>query len=956
MSEIRITGAREHNLKNISLTIPRDKLIVFTGVSGSGKSSLAFDTIYAEGQRRYIESLSSYARQFLGQLEKPDVDSIEGLSPAISIEQKTTHKNPRSTVGTVTEIYDYLRLIFARVGKPHCPSCGDHLEALTVDTIVDNLLKLPEKYPGVDSIKLQILSPQARAKKGEFKDSFQKWLKDGFVRIRVDGKIYSLDQEIKLAKNIKHDIDIIVDRLVLKKENDSSLKGRIADSMEIALQKGEGQAVALLEGVSENKKNAFEKEEYFSSQLYCPKCTLSFPEINHRLFSFNSPDGACESCSGLGVIQEFHPDLLIRDGSKTLNEGIIAGLGWSIDGFWYQNSMKALSTHFKFSLDTPWNELPEKIKNIVLYGEKELKLNYKWEGKESSYQFKKTYEGIIPNLHRRYESTTSDQARSRMEQYMVNMSCQSCKGARLKPEPLSVLIHGKSIYQITCMSIEEADTFFQKIKLTETEQMIAEQALKEIRDRLMFLNKVGVGYLTMDRIAGTLSGGEAQRIRLATQIGSALTGVLYVLDEPSIGLHQSDNEKLIETLKNLRNLGNTVIVVEHDEETIQNADFIVDIGPGAGVYGGEVVFTGTYKQILKDAKSITGNYLTGKRKIEIPLERRKGNGKKIQIEGASENNLKNLNAEFDLGKFIAVTGLSGSGKSSLVNEILYKGVNALLNKSQTLPGKHKKITGVENIDKIIDIDQSPIGRTPRSNPATYTGAFTPIRDLFAQLPASKMRGYKAGRFSFNVAGGRCEACEGDGVIKIEMHFLSDVYVECKVCGNKRYNRETLEVKYKNKNIYEVLQMSIGEALPFFESIPAIKTKLQALSDVGLGYMKVGQPATTLSGGEAQRVKLATELAKRSTGRTLYILDEPTTGLHFEDINNLLKILHRFVDEGNSVIVIEHNMDVIKTADWIIDMGPAGGIKGGQIIAQGTPEEIAKNEKSITGKYLERWLK
>ncbi|MDH4262760.1 MAG: excinuclease ABC subunit UvrA [Spirochaetia bacterium] len=961
MSFIRIKGAREHNLKNISLDIPRDKLIVFTGLSGSGKSSLAFDTIYAEGQRRYIESLSSYARQFLGQLEKPDVDSIEGLSPAISIEQKTTHRNPRSTVGTVTEIYDYLRLIYARIGIPHCPQCQRELEARSVDTIVDHVLSIPRRgHEKAETFKLQILAPIVKSRKGEFKDIFQKLLKDGFVRVRVDGEIMQLEDEINLVKNNKHNIEIVIDRLVLKRKEDSDsssqTQSRISDSMELALQKGSSQSIVLIEEIDAAGKKLGEKEELFSSKLACPSCDISFPEINHRLFSFNSPDGACPDCSGLGFIPEFHPDLLIKDGSKSIREGITQGLGWSGDGHWYKMTMERLSEKLGFSLDTPWNKLSEKFRKVILYGDKNIILNFKWGSSDNAFEYTKYYEGIIPNLHRRYKSNISENQRSKMEQFMVNMACSTCKGARLKPEPLAVTINHKSIYEITRFSIKEAVNFFDKIKLTQTEQIIAEQAMKEIKSRLNFLFTVGVGYLTMDRIAGTLSGGEAQRIRLATQIGSALVGVLYVLDEPSIGLHQSDNDKLIHTLKNLRDIGNTVIVVEHDEETIEHSDFVVDIGPGAGEHGGNVVFTGSYKDILISENSITGQYLSGRKKIDIPKSRREGNGNIIQVHGASENNLKNIDVEFPLGKFICVTGLSGSGKSTLVNEILYKGIYQKMMNPQILPGKHKKITGIEHIDKIIDIDQSAIGRTPRSNPATYTGAFTPIRDLFSELPASKMRGYKPGRFSFNVAGGRCESCEGDGVKKIEMHFLSDVYVTCKVCSGKRYNRETLEVKYKNKNIYDVLEMSIETALEFFDAIPAVKTKLKALKDVGLSYMKLGQPATTLSGGEAQRIKLATELSRRSTGKTLYILDEPTTGLHFEDIRQLLHVLHHFVSEGNTVVVIEHNMDVIKTADHIIDIGPEGGELGGQIIGLGTPEAICKIKDSMTGKYLKKWLK
>ncbi len=951
--KICITGAREHNLKNISLEIPREKLVVITGLSGSGKSSLAFDTIYAEGQRRYVESLSAYARQFLGQLEKPDVDSIEGLSPAISIEQKTTHRNPRSTVGTVTEIYDYLRLLFARIGEPHCYSCGRKLEAQSIDIIVERVLSLLERFPSIEALKLQVLSPVIKAKKGEHKELFQKFLKDGFMRVRVDGKIRELEEDIQLKKNNKHDIELIVDRLVLKKGGESSLRSRLADSLELALNKGNQQAIVFFEGQDTHEK--ISGEEYFSSRLYCPVCDLDFPEITPRLFSFNSPEGACPACSGLGAMLEFHPDLLIRHPEKSLDEGVIEGLGWSGEGFWYKATITELAKKLGFSTATPWQKLPEKIRQIILYGDPNLKLDYEWSGADGSYQFSRYYEGIIPNLHRRYQQTASDNMRQKMEQFMVNMPCTTCQGARLKPQALSVFLKGKNIQQVTALSLENALSFFSEIKLSSTEKIIASQAMKEIISRLHFLNSVGVGYLSLDRAAGTLSGGEAQRIRLATQIGSALMGVLYVLDEPSIGLHQSDNEKLISTLKGLRDLGNTVLVVEHDEETIAAADYVVDMGPGAGRHGGEVVAAGTPTDIMKNPLSITGQYLSGKKRIEIPRERRAGNGKYLTVHGARENNLKNITVQFPLGMFVCVTGLSGSGKSSLVNEILYKALAAQLHGSQLLPGKHKKITGMDAIDKVIDIDQSPIGRTPRSNPATYTGCFTPIRELFASLPASNMRGYKAGRFSFNVPGGRCEACEGDGVKKIEMHFLSDVYVTCEVCHGKRYNRETLEVRYKGKNIHEVLEMSVEEALSFFEAIPAVKNKLQALSDVGLSYIHLGQPATTLSGGEAQRIKLASELSRRSTGKTVYILDEPTTGLHFEDIRMLLAVLHRFVDEGNTVIVIEHNMDVIKTADYLIDMGPQGGDKGGEVVSCGTPEQVAADKNSITGKFLKKWL-
>lgn len=953
MQSIKITGAREHNLKNISLEIPREKLVVITGLSGSGKSSLAFDTIYAEGQRRYVESLSAYARQFLGQLEKPDVDSIEGLSPAISIEQKTTARNPRSTVGTVTEIYDYLRLLFARLGEPHCPECGARLEAQSIDTMVGHVFGIFGRKPGTKSVRAQILSPIARSKKGEFKHEFERIQKDGFVRVRVNGQIRSLDEEIELKKNQKHDIDIVVDRLVLEKENLQSQRMHLAGSLELALKQatGGGQASILFE--TEDGKTS---EENFSAKLYCSACDLSFPEITHRLFSFNSPDGACENCSGLGHMLEFHPDRLIGDDTQTVRDGLGDGLGFAGDAYWYKASIDALRKKVPFDPDTPWKKQPKKIFDLLLYGDKSLKLNYEWKGNESTYQFSRGYEGIIPNLHRRYMQTQSETMRQKMEQYMEQMPCPVCKGKRLKPVALAVKLKGKNIAETTAMTLESAHDYFQKIHFNKTEQEIAKQAMKEIFDRLRFLNSVGVGYLTLDRIAGSLSGGEAQRIRLATQIGSALMGVLYVLDEPSIGLHQSDNAKLILTLKGLRDLGNTIVVVEHDEETMQESDFIVDMGPGAGRHGGQVVFAGSYAELKRAKNSLTADYLTGKKRIEIPKERRKPAKQSIRITGAKENNLKNIDVDFPLSVLTVVTGLSGSGKSSLINEILFKGINKKLMGASDLPGKHKTIQGIEHIDKIINIDQSPIGRTPRSNPATYTGAFGPIRDLFAALPASQMRGYKAGRFSFNVEGGRCEACTGDGVKKIEMHFLSDVYVRCEVCNGKRYNQETLEVRFKNKNIYEVLEMPVEEAAEFFSAVPAVHAKLKALNDVGLGYIRLGQAATTLSGGEAQRVKLATELSRRSTGKTLYILDEPTTGLHFEDIRLLMNILQRFVDEGNTVVVIEHNMDVIKCADYIIDMGPEGGVKGGEVIATGTPEQIAANKKSLTGEYLKRWLK
>lgn len=950
--QIRVKGAREHNLKNVSVDVDRNKLVVITGLSGSGKSSLAFDTIYAEGQRRYVESLSSYARQFLGQLEKPDVDSIEGLSPAISIEQKTTHKNPRSTVGTVTEIYDYLRLVFARIGVPHCPKCKKKLEARPLDSIIDQVLALPERFDG-ESFQIQILAPLVKLKKGEFKDLFANLLKEGFLRVRIDGEIFLLEDEISLKKNQKHTIDLVVDRLVLTKEKTNELRSRLAESMELTLQKGNGLATVLYKGKPETNDN--HGEEIFSSNLSCSDCDISFPEITHRFFSFNSPDGACPHCSGIGYMLEFHPDLIIEDPQAKISSGLIQGLGWSGDGFWYKATLEALAKQLNFSLDTPWNKLPEKIKNIILYGDKSLKLKINWNRDDEHYQFNRTYEGIIPNLHRRYETTQSESQRTRMEQYMTFMECPVCHGARLKEEALNVFLQEKNIDEISRLPINHALDFFQNLKLDKTEKIIADQALREIINRLRFLNSVGVGYLSLDRIAGTLSGGEAQRIRLATQIGSALVGVLYVLDEPSIGLHQSDNQKLIATLEELRDMGNTVLVVEHDDETMKSADQIIDMGKGAGIHGGNVVFNGTYKEILKSKTSLTGKYLSGRLVIDVPSIRREGNGKIISVLGAEENNLKNINVDFPLNKFIVVTGLSGSGKSTLINEILYKGVMHHLHSSHLLAGKHKKIKGLEHIDKIININQDPIGRTPRSNPATYTGAFTPIRELFSNLPASQMRGYKPGRFSFNVAGGRCEACQGDGVKRIEMHFLSDVYVTCNVCNGKRYNHETLEVKYKGKNIYDVLQMPVEEALEFFHAIPAIKNKLQTLFDVGLGYIHLGQAATTLSGGEAQRVKLATELAKRSTGKTLYILDEPTTGLHFEDIRQLLHSLHRFVEEGNTVVVIEHNMEVIKTADWIIDMGPQGGDLGGEVLAACTPEQLLDVKESLTGKFLKDWL-
>ena len=934
---ITIKGARENNLKNIDLTIPRDKLIVFTGLSGSGKSSLAFDTIYAEGQRRYVESLSSYARQFLGQMEKPDVDYIEGLSPAISIDQKTTNNNPRSTVGTVTEIYDYLRLLYARIGIPHCPKCGKEIKKQTIDQIVDQICELEEKT------KIQILAPIVRDRKGEHIKVLENAKKSGYIRVRVDGNIYDLSEKITLEKNKKHNIEIVVDRLVIRED----IKKRLTDSIETAMHLSDGIIIVDANGV----------DLKFSQNFACEDCHINIEEIEPRSFSFNNPHGACEECTGLGVKLIFDPDIIVPNTELSLAQGAINASGWnSINN---NNSMSnsifyALSEKYNFSLDTPYKDLPEKVKDILMYGTKGEKIDIEWEGQNGYRSYSYSFEGIVNNLERRYKEA-SDVMKQELEQYMVNVTCKSCKGKRLKPEILAVTVNNKNISEITNLSIKDAKIFFDNLNLNDREKFIGEQILKEINARIGFLVDVGLDYLSLSRTAGTLSGGESQRIRLATQIGSGLVGCLYILDEPSIGLHQRDNDKLLNTLNHLRDIGNTLIVVEHDEDTMKQADFIVDIGPKAGEHGGQVIFAGTYDEILKCENSLTGAYLSGKLNIPIPTERLKPTKNKICIKGAFENNLKKVNVDIPLGLFVCVTGVSGSGKSSLVNQVLYKTLAKELNKAKCKTGKAKSITGLENLDKVIDIDQSPIGRTPRSNPATYTGVFDLIRDLFANTPEAKVRGFQKGRFSFNVKGGRCEACSGDGIIKIEMHFLPDVYVPCEVCGGKRYNRETLEVTYKGKSISDILNMTVEEALVFFENIPKIKEKLQAISDVGLSYIKLGQSSTTLSGGEAQRVKLATELSKRATGKTIYVLDEPTTGLHTYDVHRLINIIKRLVENGNSVVVIEHNLDVIKTADYIIDLGPEGGDGGGTIVATGTPEEIAMCENSYTGKYLKQIL-
>ncbi len=935
--KITIHGAREHNLKNIDLEIPRDKLIVFTGLSGSGKSSLAFDTIYADGQRRYMESLSSYARQFLGMMEKPDVDEISGLSPAISIDQKTTSKNPRSTVGTVTEIYDYLRLLYARIGIPHCPVCGREIRQQTVDQMVDKVMELPERT------KIQILAPIVRGKKGMHQKEFERAKKSGYVRVRVDGNLYDLSEEITLDKNKKHNIEIVVDRLVVRDD----IQSRLTDSLETAIGLTGGLVVVdVVDG----------EEMMFSQNYACPEHNISIEELNPRMFSFNNPFGACEKCTGLGTFMSIDPDLVIPDKSKSIREGAIKASGWYYaEGGISQLYFQSLADHYHFSLDTPVKDLPKEIVDILLYGTKGEKIKMVRDTEDVKSTYYTEFEGVANNLERRFRETSSNWMREEITNWMNSVDCPQCHGDRLKKESLSVLIGGMNISQLCRLSVAAMIDFFNNLQLTEKEEMISHQVIKEIRSRLEFLKNVGLDYLTLSRASATLSGGESQRIRLATQIGSSLMGVLYILDEPSIGLHQRDNDKLIDTLRHLRDLGNTVIVVEHDEDTMFASDYIVDIGPGAGVHGGEVVCAGPVDEIMACERSITGQYLSGRKKIPIPEKRREGNGKKLTIKGAAQNNLKNVNVSIPLGTFTAVTGVSGSGKSSLINEILYKGLAAALNQARERPGKHKEIVGMEELDKVIEISQSPIGRTPRSNPATYTGVFTDIRQLFAQTNEAKTRGYDSGRFSFNVKGGRCEACEGDGILQIEMHFLPDIYVPCEVCKGKRYNRETLEVKYKGKNISDVLEMTAEEAYLFFENIPKIARKMKTLCDVGLGYVKLGQSATTLSGGEAQRVKLATELSKRATGRTIYILDEPTTGLHAADVHKLIEVLQTLVDSGNTVVVIEHNLDVIKTADYIIDLGPEGGDRGGEIIATGTPEQVAECEGSYTGKYLKKVL-
>jgi excinuclease ABC subunit A len=930
-SEIVIRGAAEHNLKRIDLSLPRNRLIVITGVSGSGKSSLAFDTLYAEGQRRYVESLSAYARQFLEQMEKPDVESIEGLSPAISIEQKTTVRNPRSTVGTVTEIYDYLRVLFARAGHPHCHLCGKPITSQSVQQIVDAVLKLPEGK------RIQVLAPIVRGRKGTYRKEFRDAARQGFVRVRVDGEMRSLDEEIELDKFKKHTIEIVVDRLVVG----PGLKGRLTDSVETAL----GAAAGLVV-VDEGGK----RDHLFSRHLACEDCGVSVPELAPRTFSFNSPYGACPDCGGLGVRKSFTRGRLIQDESKSLHDG---ALRWG-DANWYQVLSTGLYRAYKVDPKTPYAKLPARFKKVLWECAGDREFDFRWKGRRMSYEYRKTWEGILSQLERRYR-TASERRRHELEKLMTTQPCASCTGARLRPESLSVKVGGKNIAEHTALAVGQALKFYKGLKLDRKEKAIAAPVLKEIRERLGFLDNVGLGYLTLDRSAATLSGGESQRIRLATQIGSRLTGVLYILDEPSIGLHQRDNRRLLETLIAMRELGNTVIVVEHDEETIRRADYVVDLGPGAGELGGEVVAAGTPQQILRCARSLTGAYLKGRQKIEVPTERRDGNGKRLSVVGAREHNLKRTTVHFPMGLFTCVTGVSGSGKSTLVNAILHRALAARLHGAELEPGAHRRIEGIEHLDKVVNIDQSPIGRTPRSNPATYVGLFTPVRELFSMVPEARMRGYKPGRFSFNVRGGRCEACEGDGVLKIEMHFLPDVYVTCDVCGAERYNRETLEILYKHKNIAEVLSMTVHQALEFYESVPQIRVKLQTLYDVGLGYIRLGQAATTLSGGEAQRIKLSKELSRRATGRTLYLLDEPTSGLHFDDIKKLLGVLNKLVDQGNTLIVIEHNLDVIKTADWGVDLGPEGGAAGGSLVVEGTPEHVAATRGSFTGRFLKQVL-
>ena len=941
--KIVIKGANEHNLKNVDVVIPRDKLVVFTGLSGSGKSSLAFDTIYAEGQRRYVESLSSYARQFLGQMEKPNVDSIDGLSPAISIDQKTTSKNPRSTVGTVTEIYDYLRLLYARVGVPHCPVCGKEISQQTTDTIVDTVMRLPE------ASRIQVLSPIVKGRKGEYVKELEGVRKSGYSRVRIDGNMYDLAEEIKLEKNKKHWIEVVVDRLVIKPE----IASRLTDSIETAVSLSGGLvAVDVIGG----------EELQFSQSYACEEHGISIPELTPTMFSFNNPMGACPTCTGIGMFMKVDPRLIVNDEDKSLLEGAIKASGWGVNS-WFNPDAGAIATmyykgiadHYGFDINTPWKDIADEGKNAVLYGTGEVKLNLTRNTDWGGGTYQAPFEGVVNNLERRYKETTSDYSRNEIESYMTESACPDCKGARLKPEYLAVTVGGINIKQFCDMSVNDELEFIEGLTFGERDTMIAKPIIKEIRERLTFLRSVGLDYLCLSRSSGTLSGGESQRIRLATQIGSSLMGVLYILDEPSIGLHQRDNERLLETLKRLRDLGNTLIVVEHDEDTMRAADYIVDVGPGAGIHGGNIVFTGTPEELGGCTDSITSDYLTGRKKIPVPQKRRKGNGGQLVIKGAGENNLKNITVKIPLGQFVCVTGVSGSGKSSLVNDIIYKLLANKLNRAKTIPGKYKSVEGIELLDKVIDIDQSPIGRTPRSNPATYTGVFNDIRELFAQTKDAKTHGYSAGRFSFNVKGGRCEACQGDGILKIEMHFLPDIYVPCEVCGGTRYNRETLNVRYKGKNIYEVLEMTVEEGMNFFESVPKIHRKLKTLFDVGLGYIKIGQPATTLSGGEAQRVKLATELSKRPTGKTIYILDEPTTGLHTADVHRLIEVLQHFVDGGNTVLVIEHNLDVIKTADTVIDLGPEGGDRGGSVVCCGTPEKVAECAESYTGKFLKKML-